>query len=199
MGQAAGKRLAWAVHPGRPVGLGQLSPVAAGLCPEQAGQDQLLSRVAHLHQLLGWHLGEDVGGLQQVPLCHRLGDTGEVPEGAHSPIEAALEEPRGVLVGAGTAGRAPATAPKARAVSAPPAILPLTVPWCWVCQGLGEWGTAYTHAHNVQGLLPHTQLQDHKDSHIQPPATPICRSAYAHAHTNIQTHAHVHTQTPTAI
>ena len=81
---------------------GQLSPVAAGLGPKQAGQDQPLGGVAHLHQLALWHLREDVGGLQEVPLRHGLGGAGEVPEGAHSPVEAALRKSTGVLVGAGS-------------------------------------------------------------------------------------------------
>lgn len=41
-------------------------------------------------------MGEDVGGLQDVPLGHGLGGAGEVPEGAHSPVGAALWKGRGV-------------------------------------------------------------------------------------------------------
>lgn len=92
----------------RPRGAHWLSPVVAGLCPEQAGQDQPLGRVAHGHQLLVWNLCKDVGGLQGVPLRHGLGGAAEVPEGTRGSIVAALRGvggvSRGVPVGGGCSG-----------------------------------------------------------------------------------------------
>ena len=67
------------------------SPVVAGLRPEQAGQDQPFSGVAHGHQLRVWNLCEDVGGLKGIPFRHGLGGAAEVPEGARGSIVAALQ------------------------------------------------------------------------------------------------------------
>lgn len=53
--------------------------VVAGFSPVETRQDHVLCLVAHPDPLLQWDLGEDGGGLQDVPLGHRLRRAGEVP------------------------------------------------------------------------------------------------------------------------
>lgn len=53
--------------------------VVAGLSPVETGQDHVLCLVAHPDPVVQRHLGEDGGGLQDVPLGHRLRRAAEVP------------------------------------------------------------------------------------------------------------------------
>lgn len=56
--------------------------VVAGFSPVETRQDHVLCLVAHPDSFLQWDFGEDAGGLQDVPLRHRLRCAGEVPVGA---------------------------------------------------------------------------------------------------------------------
>lgn len=56
--------------------------VVAGFGPVETRQDHVLCLVAHPDSFLQWDFGEDAGGLQDVPLRHRLRCAGEVPVGA---------------------------------------------------------------------------------------------------------------------
>lgn len=65
---------------GRELGMHLL--VVAGFSTIETGQDHVLCLVAHPDPLLQGHFGEDAGGLQDVPLGHRLRRAREVPVGA---------------------------------------------------------------------------------------------------------------------
>lgn len=52
--------------------------VVAGLSPVETGQDHVLSLVAHADPVLQRDLGQDAGGLQDIPLAHRLRCAAEV-------------------------------------------------------------------------------------------------------------------------
>lgn len=62
--------------------LGMYLLVVAGFGPIETRQDHVFCLVAHPDSLLQGDFGEDAGGLQDVPLRHRLRRAGEVPVGA---------------------------------------------------------------------------------------------------------------------
>lgn len=56
--------------------------VVARFGPVETCQDHVFCLVAHPNPFLQRHFGQDAGGLQDVPLGHRLRCAGEVPVGA---------------------------------------------------------------------------------------------------------------------